>query len=111
MTSPLKASEVLDRAADLIEPEGRWTQGCLARTADGDPVLERNRKAVCWCLVGSIHRAAENEETAYRTRDWLFAHFDDGWTEASWNDDPTRTQAEVVAKLREGAALAREAGQ
>lgn len=60
----LEVADIIDAAADLIEPEGRWCQHAMARTRGGLPVLPRHQQAYCWCpgerldgiekVVGSI---------------------------------------------------------
>jgi hypothetical protein len=102
------ASEILDGAAALIEPEGRWTQGKYAADRDGHTVDPRSPKAVCWCARGARARAAGEFEN--RTHDFLRRVVGDRQT-IRWNDDPDRTQAEVVAALRQAAELARKAGR
>jgi len=97
--TPSRVSDVLDRAADLIEPEGAWHQGnYVGPTGD------------CWCALGAIMRvgnfASDINAPSIVLRRLIGEEF-----VADWNDDPERTQAEVVAKLREAAALAREQGK
>lgn len=114
MSADLSVTDVLERAADLIEPEGKWTKGELARDELGQPLDSVadiiSGKAKCFCAWGAITH--------------VFGGYPHGSPEASalckavgtlnigeWNDEPERTQAEVVAKLREAAALAREQGK
>lgn len=113
--SALTVAEVLERAADLIEPEGAWTQGEYARNAYGSAFIHGWRypdgPPVCFCLNGAINFVAGNRVTqdyapAQRVVESMF---DDGAT-GTWNDAPERTQAEVVSKLREAAALAKAEG-
>jgi hypothetical protein len=52
------AAKVLNDAADLIEPEGRWTKRCLARDDDGIPVWPEDPAACSWCVEGAISRVA-----------------------------------------------------
>lgn len=120
----LKHSEVLSKAADLIEPEGAWTQGAQARNKRGQRVADSAKNAVCFCASGAIWRAARKAGVAGLSSSGgsiindahvalstvingrsLSARIPD------WNDAPERTQAEVVAALRQAAAKAREAGQ
>jgi hypothetical protein len=106
-TSPTIA-DILDAAADLIEPEGAWTQGVLGRDERGC-ILTSNElgRAVSFCAAGAIQRAAglpfQTPEGAHRFVRKVIGRKEIGY----WNDRPRRTQAEVVAKLREAAALAR----
>lgn len=109
-------SEILFAAAALIEPEGAWTQGYYARGRSGRPV--RNKKsATCFCALGAINVAAGNapDNDARTPQRALEAVLRDGRVDIfdvpEWNDTPGRTQAEVVAKLREAAEKAREQGQ
>lgn len=87
-TEALKPSAILRAAADLIEPEGRWTQGSYWRSApEGASHLHVDR------FIRKVLPAVGTEYTH------------------EWNDAPGRTQAEVVAKLRAAAALAEAEGQ
>lgn len=110
---PLKPSEVLAKAADLIEPEGAWTQRDAVLNATGSPCSYED--AECFCLFGAVRVAAGLGEFSDPTFDgaWWFlersvAH---GRGPIDWNDAPDRTQAEVVAALRKASELARAEGQ
>jgi hypothetical protein len=101
-------ADVLERAADLIEPKGRWTQGADARNAAGWKTNGHDDAAVCFCAEGAIiHAAGKNpkHDAFQAVRRAIGAP----WIH-EWNDAPGRTQPEVVAKLREAAAVARERG-
>lgn len=123
MSGGMSVADVLSRAADLIEPEGAWTQGASARTADGEDLPKGVEPgAVCWCILGAIgkivgHPAnrlfgmAERALDEVIPSDTIILHVGDDEDDelplaASWNDAPERTQSEVVAKLREAATLA-----
>lgn len=114
--SSVPTSEVLNRAADLIEERG-WAQGNDGMRVDGSPL----------CLEGGIAAAAGLEGyNELRDDVFVFNYFDveacpayvavktylasrpateyaqpfgagEVW---GWNDLSTRTQAEVVATLR-----------
>lgn len=102
-------ADILDRAADLIAPEGAWTQGALARCEDGTAYVdELPPDPTCFCAEGAIQsangrRGAKSERAAFdalrRVIPTDFIH--------EWNDRPTRTQAEVVTALRRAAAAER----
>lgn len=109
----MKASEVLRKAADRVEPEGRWTQGAAARTANGSGVCWDNQTAVCWCTVGAFTLEADQDDALDTSvRGYIkraigmneFGHI------SLWNDQPSRTQSEVVAALRKAAELAEAEG-
>jgi len=109
---PMRVSDVLDRAADLLTPEGAWTQELFARDICGGPLSAGfDEGAVCWCAIGAIEKVTGEEFleelpvlAAQQLESVLLTAI------PPWNDAPERTQAEVVAKLREAAALARERG-
>lgn len=104
----LKPSEVLSRAADLIEPEGKWTQGDYARDAGGEGRWPSSNDATCWCAIGAIRRCAP--DSPYRALAY-FAMAAGGSACVDFNDAPHRTQAEVVAALRRASELAKADGQ
>lgn len=105
----MQVSDILYKAADLIEPEGAWTTDAEAREAEeGAEVDPLDPSAACFCVGGAIWRVAPGDLR------WPAAHYLEslvGGDIPEWNDAPERTQAEVVAKLREAAALAREQGR
>lgn len=112
----MDVADILDRAADLIEPEGRWMQRHAGRDAKGrivDP--DRIDAAVCFCAVGAIWKAVGGMTDANKrfVIDECFPPVHRAIRRergiGTWNDHPKRTQAQVVAKLREAAALARKA--
>jgi hypothetical protein len=100
-------AQVLRDAADLIEPEGAWSDREVAKDAAGDTVSSDNPEAVCWCALGAIWKLARE----YGVKERPVVDMADkaaGMSIAAFNDDCHKTQAEVVAKLREAAALAEE---
>jgi hypothetical protein len=90
--------DVLHRAADLLEEFG-WTQNSEARTADGRCVKAYNHDAVAFCAGGAVDRACFD----LAIPEWTYEEIADliGQGYADWNDDPRRTKAQVVARLRE----------
>lgn len=90
-------ADVLERAADLIEPEGAWIQGVF-QSEDG----------CSHCLHSAVMEQADDFlKMKAATQALGFNYSEEVWV---WNDAPGRTQAEVVAKLREAARSAREQG-
>lgn len=108
---PTKPSEILSAAADLIEPEGRWTQNRFAASADGEMRSPQEGEASCWCAWGALLRVAADpsDDAVYDASDIAEAVI--GGNLVMFNDAPDRTQAEVVSALRQAAEKAREAGQ
>lgn len=108
MTSEIAG--VLYRAADLIEPEGAWTQNRNARDAFGNAVLATDSSAVCWCAYGAVLRESNYRMIGGRPYDRLLQALRTReqrvMSVSMWNDAPERTQAEAVQLLRDAAKLA-----
>lgn len=101
--SPATAIDILSAARELIAKDGVWTQGAYARDVNGDEVSESSTAAVCFCSVGALHRAGGRhqagtlrtiKEAVNMLSEGLLS---DGLHLENWNDEPNRTQAEVVA--------------
>ena len=105
MSAALTVADVLSKAADLIEPEGAWTRHAMARAADGSQRGARASDAVCFCVGGAIIRAANGAAYAADAVGVFRKTLPEG-NVVDFNDYRDRTQAEVVAKLREAAAMA-----
>ena len=98
-------AEILNKAADLIEPKGAWVKGFLAKDEQGRGYKDgMPRNPVCFCAEGAVQAAAGKanlslERQAFdalrRVLPTDFIH--------EWNDAPDRTQTEVVAALRAAA--------
>lgn len=110
MTNPRTVPEVLRAAADLIEPEGRWTQRELARRANGRSTNPNSLEAVCWCSAGALQRIIGSTADPYHEAiNWLREAIADVVT--IFNDAPGRASHEVIAALRQAADLAEAAQQ
>lgn len=108
-TEALKASEVLELAAELIEPEGCWTQHVLAKSKRRVYPNGQStgwRRARCFCVSGAIGKV---DDWASEAIHFLQRSLGNG--AVAWNDAPGRTQAEAVAALRAAAALAESEGR
>ena len=104
------SAQVLTRAKEILEPEGRWMQkGYGLREPNGLPPIGMPGYT-CLCLFGAINEAlkeitgdiflfaVESAEIldAMETQ-LLRITGEESYIE--WNDDPSRTQAEVLAVL------------
>jgi hypothetical protein len=108
MSAVENVADVLDAAADLLEKPGAWTTRTCARDRQGNTTGWDEDDAECFCALGAIFRAGKGDVSG---ADDFFgkALGGLGWGSiAPFNDAPGRTQDEVVAKLREAAALARQ---
>lgn len=92
----MKPSDILDRAAAIVSE--RWCQGKLGY--GGGPR----------CAIGAIEEASTNPLGAECQFAMTRAEATMG-NIAMYNDGEFRTAAEVAAKLREAAEMAREAGE
>jgi hypothetical protein len=97
----LEVADVLERAAELLSAPGAWIKGSW-------------QSGHCVCAEGAILAVvpARNRTFAYLAIKFLEELLPIPAIEGKrivpfWNDAPERTQAEVVAKLREAAALSR----
>lgn len=86
------------KAWELISGPGAWTQGFLARDRDGKACLEDDSEACCFCMMGAIKRVYGPDFR--EVFDVLLRNKVGQWY-PQWNDRPGRTQAEVVAVLKE----------
>lgn len=110
MTDKKALSTILERAAELIEPAGKWaSMGGMAQSAKnshGNGVDPRSAEAECWCVYGAIVRAASDLHLGgmYSACDALDLHLGtDARGTIRWNDSQGRTQTEAVQALREAA--------
>lgn len=108
----MSVADILERAADRLSKPGAWTQDELARDAEGKAVGPLDPAAVCWCMSGAIIAECPDafaEWQALGTVSSVLPKVSEPIL--TYNDQKRRTQAEVVAKLCEAAAKAREQGR
>lgn len=111
MTTP---SEILDAAADLIEPEGAFTKGAFGRDALGRKLQAAELdRAVCFCTIGAIIKAGGFHGVTDRgLHATMRFHPEFGavlWDVVTWSDRPGRKSESAVSALRRAADLARAA--
>lgn len=89
--------QVLKKARKLIETKG-WTQVVEARDEDGNAIDYRDERAICFCALGALWRAADGFESdlAVDARATLAScvHTDHI---IDWNDRKRRTKEDVLA--------------
>jgi len=74
-----------------------WCQGASARDADGQLTGVTQPDACCWCAIGAVYAAAPLEPDSGDAAFEYLARVTPGHLIGTWNDDPSRTQAEVLA--------------
>jgi len=90
------------KAHELLSPEGAWTQGVMASDQDGLVCWALAPQARSWCLLGALHRCYNDTDYGYAVDDIESILRLQGYDyPEAWNDAPERTQAEVVALLKE----------
>lgn len=102
------AADLLEQAADKLSEPGAWGRG----TDPGG--LLNGRQCAYTAICGASFAAKTRPAPRKRAFSILGAHLNIEAGVANlwkWNDAPERTQAEVVATLREAAAIARAQGQ
>lgn len=101
-------AQVLRGAADLIANNG-WCQRIPAFDSEGVAVNAMAPDAVCFCADAAIAHKAPTQQLYFLAREYLRNYVRDNvkpkfFRLANWNDDPKRTQEEVVSTMRECAA-------
>ena len=77
-----------------------WCQGEFARDSQGEKCYLYSPAVSEWCLVGAIKEAYLQDNKKCRRAITKLQRKLNSLQFATWNDDPTRTQAEVVALLQ-----------
>lgn len=95
-------ANILNRAADRLSKEGAWAQRALAKTLDGTHVAPNNSDACSWCAIGAIRAETKDVYLHHRVEIALGKAIGTPYL-TIWNDDPERTQDEVVATFRKAA--------
>ena len=85
------------KAWELLEQKG-WCQGVFAKDREGESVLPHSPCAEQFCMLGALGAVYRDEEYLSAT-DCLRRTLGETSLTA-WNDDPTRTKAEVIAALK-----------
>ena len=87
---------ILDKAIELISPEGAWIQGAFARNHLNQQVTSFSSSAVCWCAYGVLIKCDADPHLVVEVTKSI-----DGADSLSiWNDHPNRTQQEVIDLLK-----------
>jgi hypothetical protein len=108
--------ELLLGAADLVARG--WVQGTDAVDANGTPVEPWSQSAVGWSLLGALVAALQRRTPAggpppvgeLAAACVALVEYVDHDLLDVWNDDPHRTQADVLAALRAAIEEARNPG-
>jgi hypothetical protein len=111
MATDPREIRVLRRTRELLAEPENWLQGRSASDARGSPVQTTHPDACCFCLTGAIDAAgvgllADNsycviQGVAYRLSKLtgLCRKLSPAIALPMWNDDATRTHADVLALI------------
>jgi len=97
--------DVLLGARAILTPPGSWIQGRGALDAEGREVISTEVRAVCWCLLGAVMRAAydtSNKADAARLLNAAWNTINDtlpGGRLVAFNDTPGRQHWEILELL------------
>lgn len=89
----------LTAVRELLSERSKWTQGCLARNIADNSVDPLDPKAVCWCLVGAVHKV--NEKLPLLERHKISNKFYMASDRGLMSVNDAFTHAEVLAFLDE----------
>ena len=108
MTNPTKPYNIAERLESVkkIVASG-WTQQHYARDEKGIQTFIHDDEATCWCIMGAIYKTANDLRSQARhmcTAEMVGVLREaNGWEEGyhipTWNDEPGRTQEEVIAAI------------
>lgn len=94
------ALRIIGGMAELLSVPERWTQGASARSWDNHTVAYWSPIAACFCTAGAGWRCSQGFSVAAKT---IVADATDGIARgigfknlAAWNDDPSRTHADIL---------------
>lgn len=54
----MSTKEILIQVRSLLDSPANWTQGVFARNNRGLECPPNSEEAVCWCLIGSLHKVS-----------------------------------------------------
>lgn len=103
----LSVAEVLEQAANRCERTGAWCHGVGSRDQFGRDSRESKCVPVSHWMMGHVAQVCDESNAGHWDEIFKLVAALTNDAPTGWNDAPGRTQAEVVAKLREAAALAR----
>lgn len=88
--------ELLTRARGIVARA--WTKGYYAYNSGGRTCMAMAEDAVRWCAAGALDRAGGTYPTGLDAVEYLVKAMPAGFTDIpDYNDQPTTTQADVVA--------------
>jgi hypothetical protein len=89
--------EIVTKARDILANKG-WTQGNYARNQFGTPVYLGSSEATCFCAVGALALAAEDNDLIILDEHPLLDAFARRTQSniADWNDQKGRTIEQVL---------------
>lgn len=91
----MTTKEVLIAARAKIAKPEQWIQGYYAKDADGKEANPFSTEATCYCVLGALIASVTDGFICSNAADAIRDQID--CPISTWNDDPSRTHAEVLA--------------
>lgn len=90
---------------ELLATPDKWTQRAFAKTATGEITSSLAPDAKCWCLVGAIVKCyGDDGIEGFQARMDVTRNLTIAAGEpdsiVNWNDNPSRTHAEVLELVK-----------
>jgi hypothetical protein len=89
------------KAYELIDAPEKWTQGVLARMADGTPCSAHDPQAVAFCVSAAVQRAYCRPVRGFTGAFSALLCATGGRAPDDWNDDLDRTWEEAYQLLKQ----------
>lgn len=81
------------KVSELLTDKSKWTQKTLARNMYGQSVDAEDHEACSWCIQGAVLKCYGHPKNI-DIKERIYAQLGSLYI-GGWNDDPTRTFAEV----------------
>lgn len=88
------------KLSDVLSDESKWTQGAMARLADGRVTSALDENATLFCLAGGMIKIAKDDKIPWDKLYEFVKQALSGHLVSIWNDEPERTWEEVAEVVK-----------
>lgn len=88
---------------ELLDSPDKWCKGNLAVNKSNEPVMEDEKSACKWCLIGALYKCYSDSTQIVLDTEYLLSkklRVDINEIEV-WNDDPNTTYEDVIKLCKE----------